>query len=173
MSVSQNHFASSAWGPETPLPQMWWASHGLLCLIVPLNFLFHWVWNPQVFWSCPRVHKVMEEGDANTKYFHLSTIVNCRAEKEEAAKLIDCLNTFRSWSGQLISLEKSSVHFGNNVGADLRTSLCGTLDMVECKYKSNYLDAPFCKGSSKVAEFRFNVEKIDQTNVIYIYICKL
>ncbi|KAL3519957.1 hypothetical protein ACH5RR_018106 [Cinchona calisaya] len=65
-----------------------------------------------------------EEGDANTRFFHLMTIVHHRAIEAEATKVKCYLDELCYWSGQKVNMDKSSIHFSMNCKREIKSAIC-------------------------------------------------
>lgn len=87
----------------------------------------------------------------------------CRASKENAAQVKECLSTFASWTGQEINLQKSYVHFSRNCSPDLRSEICSTLSMPACDHRGKHLGHPFCRTKKSAANFDELIEKLENS----------
>lgn len=76
-----------------------------------------------------------------------------RATIEEAKALQESLLQFCSWSGQTISLEKSSIHFSNNLDGTKKHQLASFLKMKQGPKNSKYLGLPMFRGRNKTENF--------------------
>lgn len=76
-------------------------------------------------------------------------VLYCKANTEEAAEAITCLQSYCSWTGQEINWHKSAVHFSRNTPRSTRRAISRILGIQECKHKDKYLGHPFCQFSSK------------------------
>lgn len=52
---------------------------------------------------------------------------NCKADREEAKIMKECLQTYYSWTGQEINFNKSSVYFSQNVKRSAKMEICRIL----------------------------------------------
>ena len=66
----------------------------------------------------------------------------CKANTEEAGRVVELLKLFEQASGQKISVEKSSVFFSTNVIPYNRNNICQVLSMNEADMHSKYLGLP-------------------------------
>lgn len=80
--------------------------------------------------------------------------IYCKATASEAREVSRCLTTFSEWSGQVINLSKSFVHFSRNVGQFVKNEVLNILGMVECSHNSKYLGLPFCRYKTKTTMFK-------------------
>lgn len=71
--------------------------------------------------------------------------IYCHATAQEAFYIVQCLQTFCLWSGQLMNLEKSSIHFSNNALEPAIQYICSLLKMKESDHNSKYLKLHFYK----------------------------
>ncbi|KAG8378978.1 hypothetical protein BUALT_Bualt07G0040600 [Buddleja alternifolia] len=87
-------------------------------------------------------------------------VIFCHANTEEANHLKLCLNQFSVWSGQIINIDKSVIHFGGNVFSRKKNDILQILGMIECIHKQKHLGLPFCKPPSKSVYFQETIDKI-------------
>lgn len=88
-------------------------------------------------------------------------VIYCNANESEVGEVVRCLNTYCEWTIQRINLEKSVVHFSNNVYALDSRVLCQLLPMSECNHTSLYFGTSFCKMGSKMETFKCIMEKLE------------
>lgn len=89
----------------------------------------------------------------------------CRAIKEEAEVVDDCLQTFSKWSGQIVSNSKSSIHYSRNVSQSLKGELGHILKMDKCKHDTKYLCTPFCRVNPRGLLFLKSLKSLSPTLV--------
>lgn len=80
---------------------------------------------------------------ADDTYFY------CRANKEEARRVVELLSVYERASGQKINSSKSSVFFSSNTIQYNKTDLCNELQMQEADAHSKYLGLPNSLGRRK------------------------
>ncbi|KAG8372571.1 hypothetical protein BUALT_Bualt12G0079900 [Buddleja alternifolia] len=76
-----------------------------------------------------------------------------QAKEDNVECISDCISIYESWSGQMVSKEKSVIHFSNTINQVKRQAICLKLGFRECNHKSKHLGFPFCKPASRVKEF--------------------
>ncbi|XP_060969497.1 uncharacterized protein LOC115713198 [Cannabis sativa] len=84
----------------------------------------------------------------------------CKANREEAQRVLELLNTFEQASGQKVNLNKSSVFFSSNTDVGTRDSILSTLHMRAADDHSLYLGLPSRVGRNKNVTFGFLKEKV-------------
>ncbi|KAF9587333.1 hypothetical protein IFM89_001323 [Coptis chinensis] len=126
--------------------------------------------------------KEIPEGDWNTKYFHIKTLRHrrynkiewlktsndswisnpneiddafmfCRANLDEATKLLDALNLFCEITGQEINFEKSGIHFSPNMNSPNTANIMNLLNMRKITIGEKYLGSTIFLGQTKKNDF--------------------
>ncbi|GAA0146661.1 hypothetical protein LIER_06561 [Lithospermum erythrorhizon] len=77
------------------------------------------------------------------------TLLLGKASVEEAGAFKDILNRFKEWSGQLVSVQKSTVMFSPNVDAQTRSNISQILGKPEATSHGKYLGIPTSIGDFK------------------------
>ncbi|KAL8100419.1 hypothetical protein AgCh_032616 [Apium graveolens] len=85
-----------------------------------------------------------------------------KAKVECAEHVLQMLMTFETASGQQINVDKSSVMFSRNVGADLKQELCNQLGFFEAGDNSMYLGLPSFLNRKKSVAFGYIKEKLQE-----------
>lgn len=86
--------------------------------------------------------------------------VYCKANEDEASKLLEMLDKFEKATGQRVNTAKSSVFFStNNIGYN-RERICEVLNMVEADERSKYLGLPSILGRNKTALLGYLRDKV-------------
>ncbi|XP_060965673.1 uncharacterized protein LOC115711034 [Cannabis sativa] len=86
--------------------------------------------------------------------------VYCQASEEEANHVLTLLQLFERASGQKVNLNKSSAFFSSNTRADIRSRICGMMQVQEAGADSMYLGLPSTVGRNKNAVLGFLKEKM-------------
>ncbi|KAG8374862.1 hypothetical protein BUALT_Bualt10G0039700 [Buddleja alternifolia] len=116
--------------------------------------------------------KWLRDGDANTKFFHLSSILHrrnnniCEITAPNGVRtkaVVNCLDMFERWSGLSVNKKKSSIHFSHNVPPFTKLYIKDILDMNECDHKSKHFGLPFCKHARKSECFNDLIDCIGKT----------
>lgn len=84
----------------------------------------------------------------------------CRANMEEAGKVMEILGTFENATGQKVNKDKSSVFFSSNVIHFNRSRVCQTLSTREADSQSKILGVPNMLSRNKAAILGFLKEKV-------------
>ncbi|KAM6588709.1 uncharacterized protein LOC115718119 [Cannabis sativa] len=71
------------------------------------------------------------------------TILFARANSNEANKLMACLSTYESWSGQSCSKSKSGVLFSKNMSIERKSDILGILNINQVNGDERHLGNPF------------------------------
>jgi len=83
----------------------------------------------------------------------------------EVEVIINCLDTYSSWSGQHINMAKSTVFFSKNCRLATRVSINGILNLAHIPTRAKYLGIPLFlkrrKNLKIVSLLRFLVGKLD------------
>ncbi|KAG8369712.1 hypothetical protein BUALT_Bualt14G0042400 [Buddleja alternifolia] len=149
----------------------------------------------EVMWRQRAKQKWLKKGDANTRFFHLSTIIHRRAEASNVFHgikisrgspsishvmyaddllifgktndhnvdgIAEVISVYEQWSGQLVSTEKTVVHFSKKVSRNVRHSVCGKLGFQECNHKIKHLGLPFCKPATRCRDFSELIERVEK-----------
>ncbi|KAF7152045.1 hypothetical protein RHSIM_Rhsim01G0173900 [Rhododendron simsii] len=90
------------------------------------------------------------------------TLVFCKAKRRELQAIGDILDDYRKASGQLINLQKSSMFFSKNTGADLKRALSSNLVIPVRTDLGKYLGLPTEVGKSKTEMFNYIKERVLQ-----------
>lgn len=93
-------------------------------------------------------------------FFADDSYLYCKADMEEAGRMLNMLQTFEVASGQKVNLSKSSIFFSTNMNADSRSSICSALGMMEADERSMYLGLPNMIGRNKSAILGFLKDKV-------------
>jgi hypothetical protein len=75
-------------------------------------------------------------------FFVDDVMIFSRASVREAEVLINCLDTYSSWSGQHINMAKSTVFFSKNCWPATRVSINGILNLAHILTRVKYLGIP-------------------------------
>jgi hypothetical protein len=79
-------------------------------------------------------------------YSHLlfvdDVMIFSRANVRETEVIINCLETYSSWSGQHINMAKSAVFFSKNCLPATRVSINGILNLAHIPARAKYLGIP-------------------------------
>ncbi|XP_074336620.1 uncharacterized protein LOC141673779 [Apium graveolens] len=84
----------------------------------------------------------------------------CKADTEEASKVLELLNVYEKASGQKVNINKSSVFFSSNVIAYNKERVCRVLSMNEADSRSMYLGLPNVLGRNKSVILGFIKDKV-------------
>lgn len=71
--------------------------------------------------------------------YFLRMIPSSFVKVDETAKIIKCLETFSSWSGQSFNLLKSGCFFSSNIHGSLKAAIKSNLNMKELDWNTKYL----------------------------------
>ncbi|CAJ2665105.1 unnamed protein product [Trifolium pratense] len=121
----------------------------------------------------------LQEGDLNTRFFHMSASVRskkkkitklmdevddcflfCRANVAEVTQLLSILQTYEQASGQEINLSKSEVFISRNMSQAAQADLAGILGVRHVLGTGIYLGLPSMVGRSKKAIFSYIKDRI-------------
>lgn len=83
-----------------------------------------------------------------------------KAGVEDAEVIKFCLNTYSSWSGQLISSSKSGFFISNNTAPTLVPAICHELGMKKADLEGKYLGLPLNIPRSRKASFKDIQERV-------------
>jgi hypothetical protein len=84
-----------------------------------------------------------------------------RSSHEELNAILNCLEIYQSWSGQVVNFQKSSILFSHNLNTERKRSLCSLSGFEEGDPSSKYLGLPLALSRSKKHMFESVVEKIN------------
>jgi hypothetical protein len=84
-----------------------------------------------------------------------------RSSHEELNAILNCLEIYQSWSGQVVNFQKSSILFSHNLSTEHKRSLCSLSGFEEGDPSSKYLGLPLALSRSKKHMFESVVEKIN------------
>ena len=88
------------------------------------------------------------------------SLLICKANSEEAAEVLDCLNRYGDASGQRINLEKSSIIFGTKVDDAVKADVKLVLEINSEGGDGTYLGLPECFSGSKRQLLSFLRDKL-------------
>lgn len=86
--------------------------------------------------------------------------IYCRANEEEARRVLEMLKVFENAAGQKVNLDKSSVFFSKNTLPETKGRVLNTLKMRMTNDKSFYLGLPSMIDRNKSAIFGYLKDKI-------------
>lgn len=84
----------------------------------------------------------------------------CKADTEEAARVVGLLSMFEKASGQKINVQKSSAFFSRNVECSQKNAVCEILRFPEADANSHYLGLPNYIGRKKTAMLGYLKENV-------------
>ncbi len=84
-----------------------------------------------------------------------------RSSHEELNAILNCLEIYQSWFGQVVNFQKSSILFSHNLSTEHKRSLCSLSGFKEGDPSSKYLGLPLALSRSKKHMFESVVEKIN------------
>lgn len=96
----------------------------------------------------------------NHKLFADDNYIYCKADQEEASKVMELLKTYETASGQRINRSKSSVFFSANVIDYNKNLVCQELRIPEADSFSKYLGLPNVLGRNKSVIFGYLKDKV-------------
>jgi hypothetical protein len=76
-----------------------------------------------------------------------------RANRAEAASILNCLNTYSCWSGQCINFSKSAVFYSRNCKPTIKASINGILKLPPIPARAKYLGLPLFISRKKKDSF--------------------
>ncbi|GAA0145185.1 hypothetical protein LIER_05437 [Lithospermum erythrorhizon] len=82
------------------------------------------------------------------------------ATLSEAAKFKSILDTYESWSGQFVNVQKSTLLFSPNVSGTTRTTISEMMGLTEVNSYKKHLGLPTTIGSSKKEVFSTIVDRV-------------
>nr|XP_027096099.1 uncharacterized protein LOC113715996 [Coffea arabica] len=88
-------------------------------------------------------------------FFADDTLVFCKAASQETRKLKEILDQYARGSGQLINLDKSSIHFSKNTKENDKVKACVPLTGVKVVNQGKYLGLPMVVTRTKSQVFGF------------------
>jgi hypothetical protein len=83
--------------------------------------------------NCPPISHLLFADDV---------IIFSRANVNEAEVVLNCLNTYSSWSGQRINMSKSAVFFSRNCRSNSKAAINRILNLAQIPACSKYLGIP-------------------------------
>ena len=95
-------------------------------------------------------------------FFADDSLVFCKANKQEAEKLIKILKVYEEATGQLINMEKSSVFFSKNTMPTVKSEVCQVMGSIQQVGQGKYLGLPMIITRSKEQVFGFIRNSIDK-----------
>lgn len=84
----------------------------------------------------------------------------CKAQEEEAYRILEVLSKYELASGQMVNKSKSSVFFSMNSSDETKQHLCSILQMDQADKNCKYLGLPNMMQRSKVATLGFLKDKV-------------
>ncbi|GAA0167100.1 hypothetical protein LIER_22109 [Lithospermum erythrorhizon] len=93
--------------------------------------------------------------------FAYDTLLLGTVSVEEATTIKGILNTYESWSGQLVSSQKYTIMFSPNVEEHTRREISGTLGMPVVDNHGKYLGLPSTIGPSKKEVFNSIIDRVE------------
>lgn len=112
----------------------------------------HWIHGIKVCRQAPAISHMLFADDS---YLY------CKANTDEASRVMELLRMFEQASGQQISVDKSSVFFSTNVIPYNRQIICQVLSMGEADAHSKYLGLPNLLGQKKSVLLGFLKDRIE------------
>ena len=88
------------------------------------------------------------------------SLILMKANQHNAEALKTALDLYCQASGQLVSIEKSSIFFSPNTKVEIREQLCITLNIMTEALSDKYLGLPANVGVDKTDCFQFLIERI-------------
>ena len=88
------------------------------------------------------------------------SLLFCQASREEVKVVKEMLQLYATASGQCINLEKSSIYFSSNMGADHKVWITNCLGVKEVDKFETYLGLPTLIGRSKYQAFSFLKDRV-------------
>lgn len=85
----------------------------------------------------------------------------CKADSNEALKVLELLNVYEKAADQKVNSGKSSIFFSSNVIVHNRQEICRVLQMVEANEHSTYLGLPNISGRNKSAILGYLKDKVN------------
>ena len=82
-------------------------------------------------------------------FFADDSLVFCKADIQEAGKLMKILKVYEKATGQLINMDKSSVFFSKNTIQSVREKICHTMGSIQQIGQGQYLGLPMIITRSK------------------------
>jgi hypothetical protein len=83
-----------------------------------------------------------------------------RSSHEELGAVLNCLEIYQSWSGQVVNTQKSSIFFNHNLNSGIKRTLCNRSGFKTGDPSSKYFGLPLAFNRSKKHLFENVVEKI-------------
>ena len=84
-----------------------------------------------------------------------------RSSQDELSAILNCLEIYQSWSGQVVDYQKSSIFFSKNLNPGYKGRLCDISGFKIGELSSKYLGLPFSISRNKKHLFENVVEKIN------------
>lgn len=110
-----------------------------------------WIKGVKIYLNAPVISHTLFADDS---YFC------CKADIEEADKVLELLHVYEKVSGQKVNLGKSSVFFSANVIPYNRNAICQRLQMEEADEQTKYLGLPNILGRNKSVILGYLKEKM-------------
>lgn len=94
-------------------------------------------------------------------FFADDSLIFCKANSQEAGKLMKILKVYEEATGQLINMDKSSVFFSKNTTQPVRHEVCQAMGAIQQVRQGKYLGLPMIITKSKEQVFGFIRNSID------------
>ena len=88
------------------------------------------------------------------------SLLFCRTTQDEVQEVVDILQLYAKFSGQLINLVKSFIFFSSNVDVAQRDWIKNRLDVMEVDKFETYLGLPTLIGRSKYQTFAYLKDRV-------------
>lgn len=111
-----------------------------------------WLHGVKICRNAPTVTHMLYADDI---YFY------CKADTNEAGRVLELLGTYEKASGQKVNKDKSSVFFSTNIIQYNRIRTCQYLQMVEADHNSTYLGLPNVIGRNMTAILGYLKDKVN------------
>ena len=99
---------------------------------------------------------------AITKLFYANDVMLfCNAKLSEVRTLLNCLDIYGKWFGQIISVEKSVIFGSKGVYPDFLRQVKDQLGIKKLWHGTNYMGLPLFLSNNKARDFAYVKEKMD------------
>jgi hypothetical protein len=88
-------------------------------------------------------------------------ILFCRARIDDVRSLMSCLNSYCSWLGQSISIEKSGIFFSKGVHGNFKNQLKSIWGFKTFPENTKYLGIPLFLSNNKRRDFKYLKENLE------------
>ncbi|KAG8389002.1 hypothetical protein BUALT_Bualt02G0184100 [Buddleja alternifolia] len=85
-----------------------------------------------------------------------------KTDEHNVDGIAEVIEGYERWSGQLVSKEKTVVHFSKKVSRQVRNLVCMQLGFRECNHKIKHLGLPFCKPATRSSDFNELIDRVDK-----------